>query len=310
MMRVGVVSTSNVQVALIKEVLEPIVGEMAVYDLSHADSGELSSTSVHALIVDFSDAGILQSEDVLEMVNREEPVCVLNERELYTMSPPERQAWCNKIVEELKSSLPDLAESLDANKAEIDSRSANDTWVVGCSSGGPQAIRDFLSDLPTLPVSIFLVQHLTEAAFNTYVHRVSECTSCWEVMAAEHGAKVRAGAIFVVPRDQTVEVRGGTIQLRPVKPNAYSPSINSVVRSVYSSIPGKLGVIILTGMGDDGASAVRELKGKLKVVMAQDAESSQARSMPDAARETGVVSYSGKPSDLARQMTSMYSDGE
>lgn len=305
-MRVGLVSTSNVQVALIKEVLSPIVGEITVYDLSHAESGDLAATSVHALIVDFSDSGILASEDVLEMVSREEPVCVLNERELYTMSPPERQAWCNKLVEELKKSLPDLADGLETNKAEIDSRSANDTWVIGCSSGGPKAIRDFLADLPALPVSIFLVQHLTESAFNTYVHRVSECTTSWEVVPAENGAKVCAGTIFVVPRDQTVEIRGGTIQLRPVKPNTYSPSINTVVRSVYSSIPGKLGVIILTGMGDDGASAIRDLKGKVKVVMAQDAESSQARSMPDAARETGGVSFSGKPSDLARQMSGMY----
>ncbi|MEL3813230.1 chemotaxis protein CheB, partial [Pseudomonas aeruginosa] len=99
------------------------------------------------------------------------------------------------------------------------------------------------------------------------------------------------------------------IQLRPVKPNTYSPSINSVIRSVFSSIAGKLGVIILTGMGDDGASGIRDLKGKAKIVMAQDAESSQARSMPDAARETGAVSFSGKPAELARHMYRMYGIG-
>lgn len=308
-MRVGVISTSNVQVALIKEVLTPVVGDLTIYDMSHVDSGELSATEVHALIVDFSDEAILQSEDVLEMLTRDEPVCVLNERELYSMSHAERQAWCNKLVDELKRSLPDLADSLDSRKAEIESRSANDTWVIGCSSGGPQAIRDFLAELPTLPVSIFLVQHLTEAAFNTYVQRVRECSTRWEVVAAEHGAKVRAGTIFIVPRDNTVEVRSGMIHLRPVKPSAYSPSINSVIRSVFSSIPGKLGVIILTGMGDDGASGIRDLKGKAKVVMAQDEESSQARSMPDAARETGAVTFSGKPAELARQMYRMYGIG-
>jgi chemotaxis response regulator CheB len=308
-MRVGIISTSNVQVALIQEVLSPVVGELTVYDMSHVENGDLSATGVHALIVDFSDEAILNSEDVLEMLGRDEPVCVLNERELYSMSAAERQAWCNKLVDELKRSIPDLAESLDARKAEIESRNANDTWVIGCSSGGPQAIRDFLGELPTLPVSIFLVQHLTEAAFNTYVQRVRECTSRWEVVAAEHGAKLKAGTIFVVPRDTTVEVRSGVIQLRLVKPNTYSPSINSVIRSVFSSIAGKLGVIILTGMGDDGASGIRDLKGKAKIVMAQDAESSQARSMPDAARETGAVSFSGKPAELARHMYRMYGIG-
>ncbi|MNN51105.1 Chemotaxis response regulator protein-glutamate methylesterase of group 3 operon [compost metagenome] len=129
------------------------------------------------------------------------------------------------------------------------------------------------------------------------------------MVAAEHGAKLKAGTIFVVPRDTTVEVRSGVIQLRPVKPNTYSPSINSVIRSVFSSIAGKLGVIILTGMGDDGASGIRDLKGKAKIVMAQDAESSQARSMPDAARETGAVSFSGKPAELARHMYRMYGIG-
>lgn len=177
--------------------------------MSHVENGDLSATGVHALIVDFSDEAILNSEDVLEMLGRDEPVCVLNERELYSMSAAERQAWCNKLVDELKRSIPDLAESLDARKAEIESRNANDTWVIGCSSGGPQAIRDFLGELPTLPVSIFLVQHLTEAAFNTYVQRVRECTSRWEVVAAEHGAKLKAGTIFVVPVTPQLKYEAG-----------------------------------------------------------------------------------------------------
>lgn len=147
-MRVGIISTSNVQVALIQEVLSPVVGELTVYDMSHVENGDLSATGVHALIVDFSDEAILNSEDVLEMLGRDEPVCVLNERELYSMSAAERQAWCNKLVDELKRSIPDLAESLDARKAEIESRNANDTWVIGCSSGGLKLSVIFLASYP------------------------------------------------------------------------------------------------------------------------------------------------------------------
>jgi chemosensory pili system protein ChpB (putative protein-glutamate methylesterase) len=67
-----------------------------------------------------------------------------------------------------------------------------------------------------------------------------------------------------------------------------------------------MGVIILTGMGDDGAAAIKEVNKRAISVLAQSAETCASKSMPEAARDTGLVQYTGSPRELSEEMMRLY----
>jgi chemotaxis response regulator CheB len=305
--RVGVVSSSNVQKNLIAELLSPILGEITQYDLSHVANGEFSKTGVHVLIVDFSDEAVADSPEVLEMIGRDDPLIVLNEAEIYPMCEDSRVGWRNKTVAAIRGLLPEMALPFSPTVAEEKKEHLQDLWVIGSSSGGPQAIREYLADLPSLPITIVLVQHIASAAFSTFVDRVRDAAKAWKVLPAIDGMKIDKGNIIVVPQDTNVTVVDGCLELSPytVAPN-FNPSINSAIRTLFKSTPGRLGVVILTGMGDDGAAAIKELQGRAITVMAQDGESCAARSMPDKARDTGAVKFTDTPKMLALELVNQY----
>lgn len=307
-MRVGIVSTNEVQRSLVCELLSPLVGEVAQYDLSHARSGELEKCNAHILIIDLSDPAISDSEDVMDLISMEEPVCLLHERDLYAMGQEGRIAWRNRTVDEIKKALPDLAAELENKKNEADNRNTPDAWIIGASTGGPTALRDFFAHLPILPISIFVAQHISEDAFTQMLSRLRDIAPKWSVQSAENGAKVQANSVYLVPRDRSIEIRSGAIVLKPYSAAheiGFNPCIDAVIRSMFASHP-KIGVIIMSGMGRDGSAGIRAIKGKAKMILAQDHGSCGAKSMPDSARETGAVQASLPPEGLAAQLARMY----
>lgn len=306
-MRVGVLSLNNIQLTLMAETLTPVFGQVEMYDLAKINSGEFSQANLHALVVDYSDPAIMDIDEVMEVLDKEEPASILNEAELYPMGGTERIAWRNKIIAEMKKCLPDFSREIHTPEELGAREKLHDLWVMGASSGGPQAIRDFLEYLPALPATIILVQHISLAAFRTFVTRVQEATRIWTVEPACDQMPIKQNSIIVVPQDIYVSVTKGRLNLLPhTSPHTFNPSINANIRSVFKTTPGNLGVIILSGMGDDGAAGIKELQGGAHVVMAQSGESCGARSMPDAARETGAVDLTGTPKELAESMARKY----
>lgn len=305
-MRVGIVSTNEVQKSLVMELLQPLVGPMTSYDLSHARSGELEATTVHFLIVDMSDPALHNCTEVIELV-AETDICLLHEKDLYSMTQEERLAWRNRTIEVLKSARPDLAGDLEQKKDEADNKHVPDIWIIGSSAGGPQALKEMLSNLPALPIAIFVAQHISESAYGQVLLRVRDIAREWTVESAEDGMQVSAKSIYLIPRDQTVEVRRGVIHLKPyvVQDLSFNPCIDAVIRSVYAS-HSRLGVIILSGMGMDGSAGIRGIKGKAKMIMAQDQATSGAKGMPDSARATGAVNLSAPPVELGRHLARLY----
>jgi chemotaxis response regulator CheB len=305
--RLGVVSSNHVQKNLIAELMGPVFGSVTQYDLSHVETGEFSKTGVHVLIVDFSDEAIADSSEVLEMLGRDDPYIVLNEAEIYPMSADARLGWRNKTVAAIQSLIPGVVLSTPEPAESSKKERLHDLWVLGSSSGGPQAVREFFVDLPVLPITIVLVQHIATAAFATYLERVKDATRGWKVLPATHGMQIDKGTIIVVPQDANVSIDKGHLELTPyiVQPS-FNPSINATIRTLFKSTSGGLGVIILTGMGDDGAAAIKELQGRAISVFAQDSESCAARSMPESARETGAVKVTDTPRGLARELAQHY----
>ncbi|MGF6282044.1 chemosensory pili system protein ChpB (putative protein-glutamate methylesterase) [Pseudomonas frederiksbergensis] len=307
-MRVGIVSTNEVQKALFTQLLSPLVGPLKEYDLTSIRNGTLHTTDAHILIIDMSDPAIVGCSDVMEMMGRDEPICLMHEKDLFAMSQADRISWRNRTVEEIRKSLPDLTSELDSKKDEADNKHVPDAWIIGSSAGGPQALREFFTVLPVLPITIFVAQHISENAFGQMLDRLVDVAKGWEVQVAADGAKVKPNTVFLIPRDKTVDIRGGIIELKQhiTTDLSFNPSIDAVIRSIFACHPGRIGVIIFSGMGFDGSAGIRAVKGRAKMIMAQDQASCGAKGMPDSARLTGAVQISAEPAALASELKNMY----
>jgi chemotaxis response regulator CheB len=80
----------------------------------------------------------------------------------------------------------------------------------------------------------FVAQHISENAYEQMLTRLKDQAKTWAVQSATDGAKVNPNTVFLVPRDKTVEIRGGVIELKQfVTPElSFNPSIDGVIRSI------------------------------------------------------------------------------
>lgn len=309
-MRVGVATKNGTQAGIMAELLQPLFGDITIYDEAALDGGAFSQSNDHVIIIDYSVPSIMDIDCVMDMLDKNEPKAILSEKQLYPLQHDERLAWRKKIVNEIVRLLPDLAHEINRSK---EATHGNDVWVIGSSSGGPDALNTFLGSLPRLPITLIIAQHIGSDSGSASLQKVlSSRQDGWIVDIAVDGMQMRPGHAYIVPRDTVVEVSGERLSTRSFQlPNQPSPSINASLRSIRRSSAGGVGVIILTGLGDDGTAALKEIKHKTLMVMAQDADDPKcaARSMPDAARAAGVVDESHTAVQLAKRLAKHYGVG-
>ena len=167
--------------------------------------------------------------------------------------------------------------------------------AIGASTGGTEALREILEALPADAPGIVIVQHMPEkftAAFAQRLNSICKIT----VKEAENNDSVLRGQALIAPGNKhmmlkrsgaryCVEIRDGPLVSR------HRPSVDVLFRSA-ARYGGKnvLGVI-LTGMGDDGAKGMREMKDAGACNIAQDENSCVVFGMPQEAIKTGAVDH-------------------
>ena len=177
---------------------------------------------------------------------------------------------------------------------------------VGASTGGTEALRDFLVALPANAPGIVIVQHMPEkftAAFSNRLNGLCEVT----VKEAEDGDAVLRGHVLIAPggRHMLLERRGARYQVA-VKDgplvSRHRPSVDVLFRSAARAAgPNAVGVI-MTGMGDDGARGLLEMKQAGAFTVAQDEESCVVFGMPKEAIALGGVDRIVSLDDIAREV--------
>ena len=165
--------------------------------------------------------------------------------------------------------------------------------VVGASTGGTEALREFLVAMPLDAPGIVIVQHMPEnftAAFAKRLDGLCKIT----VKEAENDDTVITGRALIAPGNKhTLLKRSGARYYVEVKDGPFvcrhRPSVDVLFRSA-ASYAGKNAVgIIMTGMGDDGAKGMREMHDSGAYTIAQDEESSVVFGMPNEAIKLGGV---------------------
>ncbi|MDR3497314.1 MAG: chemotaxis response regulator protein-glutamate methylesterase [Ancalomicrobiaceae bacterium] len=177
---------------------------------------------------------------------------------------------------------------------------------VGASTGGTEALKDFLMMLPANAPGIVIVQHMPEkftAAFSKRLDGLCEVS----VKEAEDGDPVLRGHVLVAPggRHMMIERRGARYQVAikegPLV-SRHRPSVDVLFRSAARSVgPNAVGVI-MTGMGDDGARGLLEMKQAGAFTIAQDEASCVVFGMPKEAIALGGVDRIVGLDDIAREV--------
>ena len=207
-------------------------------------------------------------------------------------------AWARRMVDKLKN----LAGTINLERAtEVKARQV---WVLAASTGGPAAVKDFMSALPPgLGIGFIYVQHIDRGFDETLAKAISKY-SHYPAKLVQHGDVVEENTVAIVPPDKATEIlENGTFEVSNQPWRApYSPSVDCVVASVAHVYPQRCGVIIFTGMGDDGAASCRLMHQKGGKVWVQTPGSCTSDSMPQAALKQGCVDYKGTPYALAQQL--------
>lgn len=167
--------------------------------------------------------------------------------------------------------------------------------VVGASTGGTEALREFLTALPPDSPGIVIVQHMPEVFTRSFADRLNELCQI-SVKEAENNDTIIRGRALIAPGNyHTLLKRSGARYYVEINDgplvNRHRPSVDILFRSaaIYAG-SNSLG-ILMTGMGDDGARGLLELKESGAVTIAQDEKSSVIFGMPKEAIKLGAAQH-------------------
>jgi two-component system chemotaxis response regulator CheB len=165
--------------------------------------------------------------------------------------------------------------------------------AIGASTGGTEALLHLFQQMPPYCPGIVAVQHMPEGFTAAFARRLN--ASCEiEVREAADGDLVVPGRAYIAPGNHhllvhwtgstySLEVRGGTLVSR------HRPSVDVLFRSVAQAAGSKAIGILMTGMGEDGAEGLLEMKRANAFTVAQDETTCVVFGMPRAAILRGAV---------------------
>jgi two-component system chemotaxis response regulator CheB len=180
---------------------------------------------------------------------------------------------------------------------------------IGASTGGVEALREVLTQLPPHIPPILIAQHMPAGFTETFARRLDSLCRI-HVKQADDGEAVRNGVAYVAPggRHLVLMRRGTGYYLRvnddpPV--NRHRPSVDTLFRSIARSAGMHAIGVMLTGMGGDGAEAMLEMSQCGAHTIAQDEASCVVFGMPRQAIALGGVREVASLADIAGRLETL-----
>lgn len=178
-----------------------------------------------------------------------------------------------------------------------------DLLLIGASTGGPTALRALLAALsPRFHAPIVVVQHMPAGLTEGFARRLDgrPLPAC----QASDGMTLRPGRVHVAPGGRHLVLEGGTIRLVDTPPrHGVRPAFDVSLGSALDFYGGVV-VVVLSGMGRDGADGARARHDRGARVLAQDAGSSVVWGMPGAVVRAGIADVEGSPETLGALLES------
>ncbi|MDH5821423.1 chemotaxis response regulator protein-glutamate methylesterase [Luteimonas sp. RD2P54] len=165
--------------------------------------------------------------------------------------------------------------------------------AIGASAGGTEAIRVVLEQMPADAPAIVVTQHIPAGFSRSFCERLDRL-SAMSVRQAIEGEAVLPGHVYLPPGDRHLAVVRDGARWRcrvedgpPV--NRHRPAVDVLFRSVARSAGANAVGVILTGMGDDGARGLLEMREAGAATLVQDEASSVVWGMPGSAVKLGAA---------------------
>ena len=190
---------------------------------------------------------------------------------------------------------------LDPDKVVVPAK-IRKVYVLGASIGGPEAVRDFLAELPRdYPALFLLAQHMGAEFVDLMAQQLAKATPL-TVRTPTHGERVSHGDVVIVPTTHRLQVDADGIVLlerNTSSDGSYSPSIDRVLQDAADRYGAGASAIIFSGMTTDAIEGAKYLAAKGGTVYAQHPDTCVVSSMIDGVVEAGIVKFLGAPKELA-----------
>ncbi len=165
--------------------------------------------------------------------------------------------------------------------------------AIGASTGGTEAIKDVLMQLPAGVPGIVMTQHMPAGFTKTYAERLNKCTRL-HVVEASGGERILPGHAYLAPGDHHLMVmRYGAdyvVKLSQAEPlHRHRPAVDVMFESVANAGGKNVIAVLLTGMGKDGAKGMLDIRNAGGYTLAQDEKSCVVYGMPKEAVNMGGV---------------------
>lgn len=178
--------------------------------------------------------------------------------------------------------------------------------LIGASTGGTEAIKEVLMQMPPDCPGILITQHMPEAFTKSFANRLNGLCKI-TVKEAEHGERVLPGHAYIAPgHSHLLLKRSGAnyvCELSQAPPvNRHRPSVDVLFRSGAGCAGMNIIGVILTGMGKDGAAGMLEMKQAGAYNLAQDEASCVVFGMPKEAIAVGAAHEVVPLADISRRI--------
>jgi two-component system, chemotaxis family, protein-glutamate methylesterase/glutaminase len=185
------------------------------------------------------------------------------------------------------------ADAVLQKTAPVKFRTTDRLIAVGASTGGTEAIKDFLLGMPPDAPGIVIAQHIPKAFSAPFAERMNR-TCPMIVYEAQDGQQILPGHAYIAPGDRHLMiVRSGArwvCKLDDGSPvNRHKPSVDVLFRSVSQEAGYNAIGVLLTGMGKDGALGLKEMRDAGSPTIAQDEATSVVWGMPGEAVNIGAA---------------------
>ncbi len=199
-----------------------------------------------------------------------------------------------RVMVKKRTPQADCSERIKTLAAQSAMIKTTDTIIaIGSSTGGTEALRELLEVLPPNTPPILMTQHMPERFTKTFADRLNELCQIG-VKEAEEGDSVLPGQALLAPGNYHMELRRSgaryyvTLNQEPPV-NRHRPAVDPMFQSVAKFAGANSVGVILTGMGNDGAAGMLEMKKAGAFNLAQDEASCVVFGMPKEAIKAGGV---------------------
>jgi two-component system chemotaxis response regulator CheB len=182
---------------------------------------------------------------------------------------------------------------LSATTRHAMAETTDEVIAIGTSTGGTQALEVVLTALPRLCPGIVIVQHMPEKFTEAFANRLDGICQI-EVREAKNGDRVIPGRALIAPGGKHMMLKRSGAQYHvevidgPLI-NRHRPSVDVLFRSVAKCAGSNALGIIMTGMGDDGARGLKEMRDAGARTIAQDEATCVVYGMPKEAVKLDAV---------------------